>query len=142
MKLIKYFLNRFTIMFTIININYLVFSVFIEKNEPFIQISCEIVGLALMFSIVLLALEIASNKVKWLNGKLFPFVQYLLLLMIIVPWASYYNWGDWTDKIYVAIFIGSFTVVYGIVYLLLASKNKKDDEDMLKSLEVYKKKSI
>lgn len=141
MKQLKRFLNLFCVMFTVIGVTHYVFSIVINENKEFIFISKQILGLAVIFASILVLLDTLSNSIKWLNGKMFVFIQYIILLITIVLWASKFQWGNWSDKGYIAIFILSFSIIYIFIYFMLDSKNKKEDRNLLNNLKSYQKKN-
>lgn len=141
MKQLKSFLNLFCVMFTVIALTYYVFSMAIHENKEFTFVSQQVIGLALIFTTILATLDTLSNTIKWLNGKMFVFIQYLTLLVTIVLWASNFQWGNWSDKGYVSIFILSFSIIYIFIYFMLDSKNKKEDRNLLNNLKYYQKKN-
>lgn len=140
MKLIKHFLMIFSVMFTITGITYYIFNKFSGDYFFYVNVAEEIFGLAFIFAVLIVCLDLLSNKIKWLNGMKLASIQYIIFLGTIVLWASYFNWGDWTNRIYVAIFVTSFSLIYVFICLMLNTKYKKEDEDILEKLKQYQKK--
>ncbi|MEG2290531.1 MAG: DUF3021 family protein [Clostridium sp.] len=140
MKSVKYFLTLFCIMFTTTNITYAIFKGFLGSDIDFSQGTFQSVGLALIFAAIIYLLDYLSNFISILDSKFYPFIQYILLLGVIVPWAIRFNWGDWTDKTYVTVFIVSFTAIYLVVCFFLGRQYKKEDNDLSKLLKTYQRK--
>ncbi len=137
MKLIKYFLSLFTIMFTTTNITFCIFDYILSSNTSFFDATIQSIGLAFIFCLVMISLDILSNYIKILNSKYYMYIQYLILLFIIVSWAKYFKWGNWNDIRYSFIFILSFSVIYLFIYMFFNVRYKKEDENLSKLLSDY-----
>lgn len=137
MKLIKYFLSLFTIMFTTTNITFCIFDYILSSNTSFFDATIQSIGLAFIFCLVMISLDILSNYIKILNSKYYMYIQYLTLLFIIVSWAKYFKWGNWNDIRYSFIFILSFSVIYLFIYMFFNVRYKKEDENLSKLLSDY-----
>ena len=61
MKLIKYFLSLFTIMFTTTNITFCIFDYILSSNTSFFDATIQSIGLAFIFCLVMISLDILSN---------------------------------------------------------------------------------
>ena len=60
-----------------------------------------------------------------------------MLITIIVSWAIFFNWGDWSNRIYIFIFIGVFTLIYLFIYFFVDLSNKKLDDKVNQQLKKY-----
>ncbi len=137
MKLVKYFLSLFTIMFTTTNITFCIFDFILSSDTSFFDATIQSIGLAFIFCLVMISLDILSNYIKILNSKYYMYIQYLILLFIIVSWAKYFKWGNWNDIRYSFIFILSFSVIYLFIYMFFNVRYKKEDENLSKLLSDY-----
>lgn len=137
MKLVKYFLSLFTIMFTTTNITFCIFDFILSSDTSFFDATIQSIGLAFIFCLVMISLDILSNYIKILNSKYYMYIQYLILLFIIVSWAKYFKWGNWNDIRYSFIFILSFSVIYLFIYMFFNVRYKKEDENLSKLLLDY-----
>lgn len=137
MKNIVMFFNKLSIMFTVTTITYSIFNIFTNSDVLFYEAFFECMGLAIIFSIALTLLYSLSNKIKILSTNHFLWIQYLVLISIIISWAIIFKWGDWSNKLYVGIFILVFTLIYLFIYFFIDLSNKKDDTKINEQLRRY-----
>lgn len=133
------FIRRFCIIFTFTIITYSLFSIFNKREDYFQLITLECVGLSVIFNLVLIFLDYLSNKIRILATDHFIWIQYIILVFIIIIWANIFNWGDWSNKIYIAIFIGVFTLIYLFIYFFIGLYNKEEDLIINEKLKSYQK---
>lgn len=139
MSSMKSFFYKFCVMFTVITITYGIFNVFTSLDEIFHRGFLQCLGLAVIFAVVLTALDSLSNKIKLLASDYFVWIQYLILVTIIVSWAILFRWGDWNNIWYIIIFVGSFTLIYLFVYFFIDLSNKEEDDRLNQQLKKYQK---
>lgn len=133
------FIRRFCIIFTFTIITYSLFSAFNKREDYFQLITLECIGLAIVFNFVLILLDYLSNKIKILATNHFIWIQYIILISIIIIWANIFNWGDWSNKIYISIFILVFTFIYLFIYFFIGLYNKEEDIIINEKLKKYQK---
>lgn len=133
------FIRRFCIIFTFTIITYSLFSVFNKREDYFQLITLECIGLSIVFNFVLILLDYLSNKIKILSTNHFIWIQYIILISIIIIWANIFNWGDWSNKIYISIFILVFTFIYLFIYFFIGLYNKEEDIIINEKLKKYQK---
>lgn len=133
------FIRRFCIIFTFTIITYSLFSIFNKREEYFQLITLECIGLSIVFNFVLILLDYLSNKIKILATNHFIWIQYIILISIIIIWANIFNWGDWSNKIYISIFILVFTFIYLFIYFFIGLYNKEEDIIINEKLKKYQK---
>lgn len=136
---INSFINKFCIVFTFTIIAYSMFNTFTYENNDFQKIVLQCGGLAIIFSIVMSILDYLANKIKILATNHFIWIQYIILVSIIVAWAIIFNWGNWRNKIYIMIFIGVFTSIYLFIYFFIGLSNKEQDLIINEKLKNYQK---
>lgn len=137
MRNIEVFFNKLCIMFTVTTITYAVFNIFTQINQLFYPAFWQCVGLAMLFSIALTILDYLSSKIKVLSSNHFIWIQYIILISIIISWATFFKWGDWSNELYVIIFIGVFTLIYLFIYFFIDLSNKKSDGKINEQLRKY-----
>lgn len=137
MKNIVGFFIKLCVMFTVTTITYSIFNSFIDIYQFFYPAFLQCIGLSVLFSIALTILESLSNKIKILSSNHFIWIQYFVLITIIVSWAIFFNWGDWSNRIYIFIFIGVFTLIYLFIYFFVDLSNKKLDDKVNQQLKKY-----
>ena len=96
-----------------------IFDYILSSNTSFFDATIQSIGLAFIFCLVMISLDILSNYIKILNSKYYMYIQYLILLFIIVSWAKYFKWVNGNDIRYSFIFILSFSVIYLFIYMFL-----------------------
>lgn len=133
------FINKFCIIFTFTIITYSLFDLFTKEGENFQQIVLECVGVSIIFSLVITMLDYLGNKIKILSTNHFIWIQYIILVSIITFWANIFKWGDWSNKLYIIIFIGVFTVIYLFIYFFIGLSNKEEDLIINEKLKKYQK---
>lgn len=132
---LKQFLGLTSIMFSITVLSYTLFYKAFGDEVIAITGIFEALGLATIFALLQIGLYCLSNYYTFLATKAFIFIQYFILLLTIIPWSIYFNWGDWQSPIYVIIFVGVFTITYFIVYFFFNLKLKKEEELLNKYLK-------
>ena len=137
MRNIILFFNKLCIMFTVTTITYGIFNSFTQINQLFYPAFFQCVGLAILFSIALTILDYLSNKIKILASNSFIWIQYIILISIIISWAVFFKWGDWNNEFYVVIFIVAFTLIYLFIYFFIDLSNKKSDSKINEQLRKY-----
>lgn len=138
MNSIIQFFYRLCVMFTVTIVTYMGFNLFINSEESVYPIFLQCMGLAILFTVAMTVLDVLSNKIKILTTQFFIWIEYLVLLTIIVIWAIIFKWGNWKSSIYICTFIGCFTLIYLIIYFILDFSNKKVDMRINEQLEKYK----
>jgi hypothetical protein len=133
------FINKFCIIFTFTIITYSLFDVFTKEGENFQQIVLECIGLSLIFSLVITMLDYLGNKIKILSSNHFIWIQYIILVSTITFWANIFKWGDWSNKLYIIIFLGVFTLIYLFIYFFIGLSNKEEDLIINEKLKRYQK---
>lgn len=133
------FINKFCIIFTFTIITYSLFDVFTKEGENFQQIVLECIGLSLIFSLVITMLDYLGNKIKILSSNHFIWIQYIILVSTITFWANIFKWGDWSNKLYIIIFLGVFTLIYLFIYFFIGLSNKEEDLIINEKLKKYQK---
>lgn len=133
------FINKFCIIFTFTIITYSLFDLFTKEGENFQQIVLECVGVSIIFSLVITMLDYLGNKIKILSTNHFIWIQYIILVSIITFWANIFKWGDWSNKLYIIIFIGVFTLIYLFIYFFIGLSNKEEDLIINEKLKKYQK---
>ncbi len=137
MKNIILFFNKLCIMFTVTIITYGIFNSFNEINQLFYPAFFQCIGLAILFSIALTTLEYLSNKINILSSNNFIWIQYIVLISIIISWAVFFKWGDWSNEFYIVIFIAVFTLIYLFIFFFIDLSNKKADSKINEQLRKY-----
>lgn len=137
MRNIELFFNKLCIMFTVTTITYGIFNIFTQINQLFYPAFWQCVGLAMLFSIALTILDYLSGKIKVLSSNHFIWIQYIILISIIISWATFFKWGDWSNELYVIIFIAVFTLIYLFIYFFIDLSNKKTDGKINEQLRKY-----
>lgn len=136
---INSFISKFSIVFTFTIITYSVFDAFTYGNNSFQDIVLQCFGLSIIFSLIMSILDYLTSKIKILSTNHFIWIQYIILVSIIVFWAILFNWGNWENRLYVIIFIGVFTIIYLIIYFLIGLSNKEQDLIINEKLKKYQK---
>lgn len=134
------FINKFCIIFTFTIITYSLFDVFTKEGENFQQIVLECIGLSIIFSLVITILDYLGNKIKILSSNHFIWIQYIILVSAITFWANIFKWGDWSNKLYIIIFLGVFTAIYLFIYFFIGLSKKEEDIIINEKLKKYQKK--
>lgn len=137
MKNIIMFFNRLCIMFTVITVTYGIFNLFTQFNQLFYPAFLQCVGLAILFTIALTILDYLSNKIRVLSSNNFIWIQYMILISIIVSWSIFFKWGDWNSEFYIVVFILVFTLIYLFIYFFIDVSMKKSDTIINKQLKEY-----
>lgn len=137
---LKQFLGLTSVMFSVTILVYSLFHQSFGDHSIFITGVFEALGLAIIFSLLQFGLSALSNHWSILSTTAFVFIQYVILLIVIISWSIFFEWGEWSNPTYALTFVGVFTVIYLVIFFLLNLKLKKEEVLLNKQLKQYQDK--